>query len=69
MRVLYFDCFSGISGDMVLGALLDLGIDHERFKTELEKLNLNEYTIDIEKCLKSGIAGTAYFTGRPYGDC
>ena len=35
-RILYFDCFSGISGDMTVGALLDLGIDKEEFKAELE---------------------------------
>lgn len=58
MRVLYFDCFSGISGDMTLGALLDLGIDPELFKSELGKLNLAGYEIDIGKKQKNGITGT-----------
>lgn len=58
MKVLYFDCFSGISGDMTLGALLDLGIDKELFKSELEKLNLKGYDIVIEKKVKNGISGT-----------
>jgi len=58
MKVLYFDCFSGISGDMALGALLDLGIDKEEFKKELDKLNLKGYDIVIEKKTKNGIAGT-----------
>ena len=40
MKILYFDCFSGISGDMTLGALLDLGIDKDLFLKELSKLNL-----------------------------
>lgn len=58
MKVLYFDCFSGISGDMTLGALLDLGIDENVFKSELAKLNLSGYDIIIEKKTKSGIIGT-----------
>lgn len=58
MRVLYFDCFSGISGDMTLGALLDLGIDGELFKSELNKLNLEGYDIVIGKRMRNGIVGT-----------
>ncbi|MCG9966797.1 nickel pincer cofactor biosynthesis protein LarC [Pelotomaculum terephthalicicum JT] len=58
MKVLYFDCFSGISGDMTLGALIDLGIDVELFKGELHKLNLTGYEITIQKKVKHGIAGT-----------
>ena len=58
MRVLYFDCFSGISGDMTLGALLDLGIDHNTFLNELHKLNVTGYSVEIKKVVKSGISGT-----------
>lgn len=58
MKVLYFDCFSGISGDMAMAALLDLGIDSERFLSELAKLNLKGYEIFIEKKAKNGIFGT-----------
>ena len=58
MKVLYFDCFSGISGDMTLGALLDLGIDKDAFLTELEKLKVHGYSIDINKKVKNGISGT-----------
>lgn len=58
MKVLYFDCFSGISGDMVLGALLDLGIDQNRFRQELEKLNLPGYELIIEKSVRYGIVLT-----------
>lgn len=58
MKVLYFDCFSGISGDMTLGALIDLGIDVKLFKNELQKLNLAGYEITFQKKVKHGIAGT-----------
>ncbi len=58
MKVLFFDCFSGISGDMTLGALLDLGIDKDAFLTELEKLKVHGYSIEINKKVKNGISGT-----------
>lgn len=58
MKVLFFDCFSGISGDMTLGALIDLGVDKDVFKSELDKLNLCGYEIIIEKRVKQGITGT-----------
>src|SRR5450756_1045731 len=60
MQILYFDCFSGISGDMAIGALLDLGIDEDKFIDELSKLNLDGYTLDIKKVVKSGITGTSF---------
>ena len=59
MRVLYYDCFSGISGDMHLGAMLDLGVDSDYLKQELSKLFLDaEFSIDIQKASKMGISGT-----------
>lgn len=58
MRVLYFDCFSGISGDMTLGALLDLGLDSGAFLHELDKLKVDGYSIEIRKAVKNGITGT-----------
>lgn len=58
MRALYFDCFSGISGDMVLGALLDLGINEQDFKRELGKLNLPGYDIVVKKKDINSIAVT-----------
>ena len=42
-KILYFDCSSGISGDMTLGALLDLGLDRELFLEELKNLHLDGY--------------------------
>ncbi len=58
MKILYYDCFSGISGDMNLGALLDLGIDAKYFIEELKKLNLNGYEIKVSKGIRKGIEGT-----------
>ena len=59
-RILYFDCFSGISGDMTIGALLDLGIDQNLFLAELSKINLDEFEVEIKKGLKKGISGTDF---------
>lgn len=59
MRVLYFDCFSGISGDMNLGALLDLGVDEAYLRKELSKLGLDEhFKLSVCKHNKMGICGT-----------
>ncbi|MCK9276050.1 MAG: nickel pincer cofactor biosynthesis protein LarC [Syntrophales bacterium] len=58
MKILYYDCFAGISGDMNLGALIDLGVDPEYLRRELEKLNLEGYTLEISKAKRKGISGT-----------
>ncbi|KHD37478.1 hypothetical protein NL50_04690 [Clostridium acetobutylicum] len=59
MRILYYDCFCGISGDMNLAALVDLGVPKKYLMDELLKLNLeSEYEIKIEKGQKLGITGT-----------
>jgi len=47
MTILYFDCFSGIAGDMILGALLDLGVDENVLKKELKKLPLTGYDLIV----------------------
>ncbi|HCJ57493.1 MAG TPA: nickel pincer cofactor biosynthesis protein LarC [Clostridiaceae bacterium] len=60
MKVLYFDCFSGISGDMTIASLLDLGVDQGRLLDGLSKLGLDGCKISIEKKSKMGITGT-YF--------
>lgn len=58
MKILYFDCFSGISGDMVLGAFVDMGIDQAWLISELDKLNLDEFAIQVSNVMKNGIAAT-----------
>lgn len=58
MRILYYDCFAGISGDMNLGAMIDLGIDREYLTGELDKLNLKGWELIAEKDQRHGIHGT-----------
>jgi len=58
MRAAYFDCFSGISGDMVLAALVDLGWPVKELERELDKLDLFDYQIEAEKVAKKGITST-----------
>jgi uncharacterized protein (TIGR00299 family) protein len=55
---LYFDCFSGISGDMALGALLDAGLPLDALRAELAKLNLDGWSIEAERDVRRFLAGT-----------
>ncbi len=58
MKVLWYDCFSGISGDMNLGAMIDLGIDKLFLADELKKLKLDGWELIAEKDQRHGIMGT-----------
>jgi pyridinium-3,5-bisthiocarboxylic acid mononucleotide nickel chelatase len=58
MKVAYFDCFSGISGDMTLGALLDAGCDLVRLRAELHGLQVPGWELSAEKVWKNGMAAT-----------
>ncbi len=57
---LYFECLSGISGDMTIAALLDLGVEKEYLINELKKLKLNNYELEITKKYKNSILGTDF---------
>jgi hypothetical protein len=57
-RIAYFDCFSGISGDMVLGALVDAGADLLQIAAELRKLGLENWSISAEKVQRTAISAT-----------
>lgn len=58
MTIAYFDCFSGISGDMTLGALVDAGLPIEVLRSELAKLDLSGYEITSDNVKRSGLAAT-----------
>lgn len=58
MKILYFDCSSGISGNMTIGALLEIVDDEKYLLNELKKLNIDGYEIKISKKVKNGITGT-----------
>jgi pyridinium-3,5-bisthiocarboxylic acid mononucleotide nickel chelatase len=58
LKIAYFDCFAGASGDMILGALLDAGLTIERLREEISKLHLSHYELDVEKVVKKGIGGS-----------
>jgi pyridinium-3,5-bisthiocarboxylic acid mononucleotide nickel chelatase len=58
MKIAYFDCFAGISGDMVLGALVDAGLGLDSLQEELRKLQLEGFHLEAKKVQKSSITGT-----------
>ena len=58
MRMLYFDCLSGASGNMILGALLTLGVKRSELETELAKLNLPDVSLKVETVDRAGISAT-----------
>jgi len=58
MKILYYDCFAGISGDMNLGAMIDLGVDANYLTNELKKLNIEGFHLEIQKDIRRGISGT-----------
>ncbi len=60
MKIAYFDCFSGASGDMILGALIDAGFDIEKLKEELNKLGINDYELGLRTVQRSEITGTKF---------
>ncbi len=60
MKIAYFDCFSGASGDMILGSLIDAGISTSDLQKELDKLDVSGYVIRADKQEKKGIWGTRF---------
>ncbi len=64
-RIIYFDCFSGISGDMALGALIDVGLSVEALQAELEKLGVPDWSLSSERGMRRYISGTRALVHAP----
>ncbi|HOX57522.1 MAG TPA: nickel pincer cofactor biosynthesis protein LarC [Candidatus Paceibacterota bacterium] len=60
MKTLYLDLFSGISGDMFIGALIDLGVEAGTLERELKKLGLEEYHLHVTRGRKGGLEGVKF---------
>ena len=58
MGIAYFDCFSGASGDMILGSLIDAGLSPRRLREELKKLQIPTIHLKVKEVLKKGISAT-----------
>ena len=58
MRIAYFDCFSGASGDMILGSLFDAGLNPQRLREELKRVSIQGVRLDVRKVVKGGISAT-----------
>ncbi len=69
MNTLYFECYSGISGDMAAGALIDLGVDREFLLNQLHTVPLEQFEIDISKTDKQGISAVAFDIHTNHSTC
>ncbi|MBC7797219.1 MAG: nickel pincer cofactor biosynthesis protein LarC [Pyrinomonadaceae bacterium] len=66
MKTLFFDCFAGASGDMILGALIALGVDENELLLQLQSLNFSGYEITFETVNRSGLSATKANVSTPY---
>ena len=62
LRAAYFDCYSGISGDMILGAMVDLGVDIKEIRNALKEIDLKGYKLNSKKIQRNGLASTQITT-------
>ena len=60
MKVLYFDCFAGAAGDMILGALLDAGLPFDELKRALGSLAVDGWDVSVDRVLKTGISAVKF---------
>lgn len=71
MKILYFDCFAGAAGDMILGALLDAGLPFEALREALGSLAVEGYDLAADRVLKAGLTATKFrvleHAGAPAG--
>ena len=60
LKVLYFDCFAGAAGDMILGALLDAGLPFEELKRALGSLAVEGWDVSVDRVIKTGVTATKF---------
>jgi pyridinium-3,5-bisthiocarboxylic acid mononucleotide nickel chelatase len=60
MRILYFDCFNGASGDMILGALVDAGLPLDALRSALGSLAIEHFEVTAERVLRAGVSATKF---------
>jgi uncharacterized protein (TIGR00299 family) protein len=63
MKIAYFDCFSGASGDMILGSLIDAGLSPQRIREELKKVSMPGVRLNVRKVVRGGISATRVVVG------
>lgn len=68
MKIAYFDCFSGISGDMVLGALVDSGVSLDRLRNVVSSMKLDHCTLEAKEVRKNGFRATQVVVTAPPED-
>ena len=60
MKILYFDCFAGAAGDMILGALLDAGLPFDELKRALGSLAVEGWDVSVDRVVKTGITAAKF---------
>jgi len=60
MRTIYFDCFNGASGDMILGALIDAGVPVDAVRAALGSLAIDGYRVEADRVLRAGVSATKF---------
>src|SRR6218665_848428 len=60
MKVLFLDCFSGISGDMTVGALVDLGVKPSTLEWELSKLDIGDFHMHFDRAKRQAVEGVKF---------
>src|SRR3954465_12984722 len=60
MKILFLDCFSGISGDMTVGALIDLGVKPSTLEWELSKLDIGDFHMHFDRDKRQEVSGVKF---------